>query len=257
MIDSHCHLADAAFADDVEAVVSRALAAGLTDGLCVLAMDEPDEWSRVTRVAALWPGLRFAVGIHPHQAGRFTAPAAESVATVRGAITGTPRACAVGEIGLDYHYDLSPRAVQRELFAAQAALAVEMELPVVVHTREAEADTRAILENARGLRGVLHCFTGTEQMARWAVDAGFHVSFAGIVTFANASALREVARDVPLDRLLVETDCPYLAPIPHRGQRNEPAYVMEVGRVIADLKQVTPAEFDQAVTENFVRLFGP
>ena len=258
MIDSHCHLADDAFADDLDQVVARARTAGLSTALCVLAMGEPAEAARVPRIASLWPAIRFAIGVHPHEAGRFTAPVEETVADVRRAIEATPRASALGEIGLDYHYDLSPRAVQRAVFRAQLALAAQMQLPVVVHTREAEADTVALLQEAGGtaLRGVLHCFTGTAGMARWAVRAGLHVSFAGVVTFRNADALRDTATEVPLERLLVETDCPYLAPVPFRGKRNEPALVVEVANTLARVKGVSVEDLDEAVTANFRALFG-
>ncbi len=259
MIDSHCHLADADFAADLPEVVARARAAGLSSALCVLAMDEADEWARAPRVAALWPAVRFAIGIHPHQAGQYReVPRPTAMAAVRRALEATPALSALGEIGLDYHYDLAPREVQRDIFEAQVILAGEMQLPVVVHTREAEADTIAILDRSarKPLAGVLHCFTGTAALARWAVDAGLHVSFAGIVTFQNAGELREVARDVPLDRLLVETDCPYLAPVPFRGKRNEPAHVAQVARTIAELKGIPVDTLDAAVTANFNRLFA-
>lgn len=210
-------------------------------------------------MAALWPSIRFALGIHPHQAARFVQSRPDVMAAVHGALARLPAIAAVGEIGLDYHYDFAPRDVQRDVFEAQVVLAGEMQLPIVVHTREAEADTVAILERSgpRPLAGVLHCFTGTAGMAEWAVHAGLYVSFAGIVTFPNARGLREVAAAVPLDRLLVETDCPYLAPVPWRGKRNEPAHVIEVARTIADLKGVDREEFDAAVTLNFEHLFRP
>jgi TatD DNase family protein len=256
LIDSHCHLADEAFAADLDDVIGRARRAGVSTALCVLAMDEPEEAARAPRVAALWPSIRFALGIHPHQAARFVQPRTEVMTAVRRALGGIPGIGALGEIGLDYHYDLAPRDVQREVFDAQVVLAGEMQLPIVVHTREAEVDTVAILERSgpRPLAGVLHCFTGTAELAGWAVDAGLYVSFAGIVTFPNAAELREVARTVPLDRLLVETDCPYLAPVPLRGTRNEPAYVIEVARTIADVKGVDREELDAAVSRNFERL---
>ncbi len=259
MIDSHCHLADEAFAPDLVEVIARARGDGLTTALCVLAMDEADEATRALRVAEFWPWIRFALGIHPHQAGQYAGrPLADTMASVRRRLEATPGIAALGEIGLDHHYDLAPRDVQREVFGAQVVLAGEMQLPIVVHTREAEAETIAILERsrARPLSGVLHCFTGTAEMARWAVDAGLHVSFAGIVTFPNARELREVVKSVPLDRLLVETDCPYLAPVPFRGKRNEPAHVVRVARTIADLKGIDIDAFDAAVTDNFERLFG-
>lgn len=239
-------------------MVARARGAGLSTALCVLAMDESDEAARAPRVAALWPSIRFALGIHPHQAGRFAGPLDQTISAVRGALEATSGIRAVGEIGLDYHYDFSPRDVQREVFRAQVVLAGEMQLPVVVHTREAEADTMALLEDAarKPLAGVLHCFTGTAQLARWALDVGLYVSFAGIVTFPNTRALREVAGSVPLDRLLVETDCPYLAPEPFRGSRNEPAHVIEVAETIARLQGMSVGELSDAVTANFRRLFG-
>lgn len=257
MIDSHCHLADDAFAQDLDEVVARARAAGLSCALCVVGVDEPEEIARVPRVAARWPAVKFATGIHPHEAGRF-ASIADASARVRRAVETTPRVSALGEIGLDYHYDFSPPVAQRAIFSAQVGLAGEMQLPVIVHTREAEADTVAVLDEARGkrLKGVLHCFTGTGDMARWAVAAGFSVSFAGVVTFRNAGALREVVREVPLDRLLVETDCPYLAPAPLRGKRNEPAFVVEVARVVAELKGLSLEQLDEIVTANFHALFG-
>ncbi|MGE5359668.1 MAG: TatD family hydrolase [Bacteroidales bacterium] len=257
MIDSHCHLADAAFEEDLEAVVARAHSAGVSDGLCVLAMDEVSEHARLPRIAAAWPALRFAVGIHPHQAGAFAGRVAGSVEAVKRLLVDTPGMRAVGEIGLDYHYDLAPRDVQREVFAAQVQMAGEMHRPVVVHTREAEEDTQAIMGRASELSGVLHCFTGSAAMADWAIEKGLYISFAGVVTFANAAALREVAARVPLDRMLVETDCPYLAPVPHRGRRNEPAYVVETARTVAELKGVAIEAFDRAMNENFRRLFRP
>ncbi len=258
MIDSHCHLADAAFAEDLELVVARARAAQLSSALCVLGMDVADEAARAGRITALWPAVRFAVGIHPHAAGRFASALDAAPARLRHAVAVLPRVCAVGEIGLDYHYNLSPPEVQRAIFRAQVVLAGEMHLPVVVHTREAEPDTVTVLEQAGGkdLRGVLHCFTGSAEMARWAVRAGFYVSFAGIVTFRNAGALREIAAGIPLDRLLVETDCPYLAPVPFRGTRNEPSLVVEVAKTIASIKRVSTEELDRAVTANFHALFG-
>jgi TatD DNase family protein len=258
VIDSHCHLADDAFGTDLEQVVARAQAAGLSTALCVLAMGEPEEAARVPRIASLWPTLRFAIGVHPHEAGRFADSIDATIAGVRRAIGSTARVAALGEVGLDYHYDLSPRDVQRAIFRAQVALAGEMRLPVVVHTREAEVDTVALMEEAGGarLRGVLHCFTGTAEMARWAVRSGLYVSFAGIVTFQNAGSLRQAAAEVPLERLLVETDCPYLAPVPFRGTRNEPAFVVEVAKTVARVKGVSLETLDEAVTANFHALFG-
>ena len=238
LIDSHCHLADEAFASDLEAVVDRARAAGVSSGLCVLEAADAAEAARARVLRELWPELRFAVGVHPHRAGEFAGRPAAAVTVVREAIAANPAARAVGEIGLDYHYALSPRETQVELFRHQVRLARELGWPVVIHTREAEADTFEILRNeGEGqIAGIFHCFTGDVVMARRALDLGFHVSFAGIVTFPRATELREAAKTVPVDRLLVETDCPYLAPVPHRGKRNEPAWVTHVVEALAEVR---------------------
>src|SRR5204862_6738264 len=166
---------------------------------------------------------------------------------------------ALGEVGLDYHYDYSPREVQRTVFRSQVRLARELKLPLVIHTREADRDTIDVLrdEGKGDLTGVLHCFSGTADLARAGLDLGFYLSFAGIVTFSGAAELRDTARLVPLDRLLTETDSPYLAPVPHRGKRNEPAFVSHVVATLAQLHSVDAAEMDQQTTANFHRLFRP
>jgi TatD DNase family protein len=163
-------------------------------------------------------------------------------------------AVAVGEIGLDYHYDFSPRAVQQAVFEAQVELAVARGLPVIIHTREATDDTMAVLQRARGVTGVMHCFTGTLDEARRALDLGFHISLSGIVTFPRADALRDVARFVPEDRLLVETDAPFLAPVPHRGRRNEPAWVVETVKAVAATRRVAATDLAVTVVRNFQML---
>ncbi len=259
MVDSHCHLADPAFAADLGDVVARAHAAGVSGGLCVLAAEDVVEAAQAERVARLWPALRFAVGVHPHQAQQFGGRLAELPECLRTAVASRPGVCAVGEIGLDYHYDLSPRDVQRAVFRAQVRLACEADWPVVIHTREADEDTVAILvEEGQGrLRGVFHCFSGSAVLARQALDLGFLVSFSGIVTFPKAASLREVAKMVPLDRLLVETDCPYLSPVPMRGKRNEPGWVVRVAETLAEVKGVAENALDRQVTANFDRLVGP
>ena len=257
MIDSHCHLAGEEFAADLDGVVARARDAGVTSALCILAAGDDGESARAATVAAAWPAVRFATGIHPHQAGDFAGRIDDAIETVRRALE-RHRACAVGEIGLDYHYDFSPRDVQHEIFRAQLSLAIERDLPVIIHTREATDDTfRLIVEAAPGrVRGVFHCFTGDEAMARRAAGVDFYVSFAGILTFPRAEALRAAASVVPLDRLLIETDSPYLAPVPHRGKRNEPAYVAEVLARLAACRGLPPVELDAQVTRNFAALFG-
>lgn len=247
MIDSHCHLADDVFAADAGDVVARAAAAGVEAAICILDATTGVELDRVDALRALWPALGFTVGVHPHRAGH-VGPDVD-VASMVGDLAERIGVCAIGEVGLDYHYDFSPRAVQLDVFAAQVRLARERSLPLVVHTREADADTVDVVERAGGgeVRGVFHCFTGDSALATRALALGFHLSFSGIVTFPRAEALRAVATDVPRDRVLIETDSPYLAPVPHRGRRNEPGYVGAVARTLAELWQV-PIEDVQART---------
>jgi TatD DNase family protein len=259
VIDSHCHLADDAFAGDLDEVVARARTAGLERTLVVLEAGNTREESQAERIAALWPEARFAVGVHPHQAQRFESDPERTAVIVRQQIDRIRQCCAVGEIGLDYHYDFSARDVQQTVFRAQVRLARELDRPIVVHTREADEDTLAILRDEGGgtLKGVLHCFTGSDALADAGVALGFYISFAGIVTFPKAGALRETARRVPLNRLLVETDSPFLAPVPHRGKRNEPAYVRQVVAALAELYGVSPDELARRTTANFHALFRP
>lgn len=257
MIDSHCHLAGEEFAADLDAVVSRARAAGLTGAVCMLAAGDEGEALRAQAVRAAWPEIRFAVGVHPHQAGEWHARIDDAVDLVRRRVQ-AEGASAVGEIGLDYHYDFAPRGVQQDLFAAQVRLACELGLPVVIHTREATDDTFRILREHGPdvLRGVFHCFTGHESMARAAGELGFHISFAGIVTFPRAVEIRQAARIVPADRILVETDSPYLAPVPFRGARNEPAHVVRVLEKLAEIRGEPLDVLARQVTANFQALFG-
>jgi TatD DNase family protein len=259
MIDSHCHLADEVFAPELEAVVERARAAGLERALVILAAGDEREAAQAGRVERLWPDIRVSIGVHPHTAHTFADAPERAGAAVRAQLAGTPAARAVGEIGLDYHYDFSPRDVQQQVFRVQVRLARELKLPVVIHTREADDDTVAILreEGAGDLRGVLHCFTGDQALARAGLDLGFYVSLSGIITFPKAVELRETARLVPLDRLLVETDSPYLAPVPHRGKRNEPAYVARVIATLADIHGVDAGDMARTTAANFHTLFRP
>lgn len=257
MLDSHCHLAGEEFAADLTEIVDRAYAAGVTAALCILASEDAAELARAKVVSAAWPAVRFATGVHPHQAGQFAGDIGRAVHTVEAACAACD-ACAIGEIGLDYHYDLSPRPVQQEIFRAQIRLARERHLPIIIHTREATDDTFRILEEEGGtaLRGVFHCFTGDQAMAGRALGLGFYLSYAGILTFPKAGDLREVARNTPIDRLLSETDAPYLAPVPYRGRRNEPAYVARVTETLAELHGVELAVMDAQISTNFNRLFG-
>lgn len=256
MIDTHCHIAGEEFVDDLAGVVARAQAAGLERAVVILAADDAVEVARAADVRAAWPSVRFATGIHPHAAGKYAGRAPESADITAGALDQVGDAVALGEIGLDYHYDFAPKEAQHDVFAAQVALAVARDLPVVIHTREAMADTAAILRSAgQGrARGVIHCFTGTAAEARQALDLDFYVSFAGILTFPRAGDLRDAAAIVPMDRLLVETDAPYLAPVPHRGKRNEPAWVTETLARLASVKGVTVETMAATVTENAARL---
>ncbi len=256
MIDSHCHLAGEEFAADLDAVVARAAGAGVTTAVCILGAGDAAESARAAVVRKAWPGVRFASGIHPHHAGEFAGEVNRAVDTVRKSVE-AEGACAIGEIGLDYHYDLSPRGVQQEIFRAQVATARELRLPIAIHTREATEDTFRILreEGAGDVCGVFHCFTGDSDMARAALELGFYLSFAGIVTFPRAAALREAAKLTPAGRLLGETDAPYLAPVPFRGRRNEPAHVARVYDALATVRDVTVEDLIEQVNANFGRLF--
>jgi TatD DNase family protein len=256
VIDTHCHLADEVFEPDLDSVIERARAAGLTSAICILAAGDEAEEARAIRVRELWPEAAFAVGVHPHQAHQCAGQPGRAESWIRRGAS-QERVCAVGEIGLDYHYDFSPRDVQQTVFAEQLACARAMNLPVVIHTREADADTFAMLAaEGAGVRGVFHCFTGGVERARRALDLGFHLSLAGIVTFPKATDLHEVAAFVPEDRFLIETDSPFLAPVPYRGKRNEPAWVAEVAQRLAVLRGVPGAVVVERTTENALQLFG-
>ena len=259
MIDSHCHIAGPEFAEDLSVVVGRARTAGLAHILVILAADDQPEMDQAARVSAAWDAIRFATGIHPHAAGKFAADPAAAAQVADAAIDTQPLTRALGEIGLDYHYDFAPRDVQQQVFREQIRLAKRRRLPIVIHTREAEEDTFRILgeESAQEIGGVFHCFTGDRAMARRALDIGFHISLAGIVTFPRALELKEVAKLVPIDRLLIETDSPFLAPVPHRGKRNEPANVVRVAEAIAELRGSDARSIGDAALHNFQRLFNP
>ena len=259
MIDSHCHIAGPEFTADLSDVIERAKNAGVAQALVILAADDETEIAQASNVAAQWPGVRFSIGIHPHAAGKFAANPADAAKATDTVIASQPLTRGLGEIGLDYHYDFAPRAVQQEVFREQIRLAKRRRLPIVIHTREAEEDTFRVLdeEHAHEVGGVFHCFTGDRAMARRVLDLGFHLSLAGIVTFPRASELKEVAKMVPLDRLLIETDSPFLAPVPHRGKRNEPANVVCVAETIASLRGADATAIGEAARVNFARLFQP
>ena len=259
MIDSHCHLADDTFAADLPEVVTRARSAGLERAFVILEAGNANEAAQAQRLLGLWPEARFAIGVHPHQAQQFSDSPAQAAERVREQFARTDAARAVGEIGLDYHYDFSPPDIQRAVFRRQLQLACALDRPIVIHTREADDDTVTALREEGGgrLRGVFHCFTGNRRLADAALELGFYISVAGIVTFPKAEELREVIRGVPLERLLVETDSPFLAPVPHRGKRNEPAHVARVVATVAELHATDAAAVARQTTANFHTLFRP
>jgi TatD DNase family protein len=256
-VDSHAHIDGEEFDADRDEVVARAREAGVRAILNVGTGDpRGGNFERAVSVAERYEGVYAAAGVHPHDARLYDE---EAERRLLGVLRGSRRVVALGEIGLDYHYDNSPREVQREVFARQLRLARAEGLPVIIHTREADGDTAEILGReleGSGAAGVMHCFGGGPALAETALALGFHISFAGNVTFKKADALRAVAATVPADRLLVETDCPFLAPVPHRGRRNEPAYVVETALFLAALRGVGHEELGRATAENFARLFG-
>ncbi len=249
-IDSHAHLDAAQFAGEVPLVVERARAAGVTDVVDIGT--DVDSSRAVVALAEAHAGLWAVIGVHPHHAQRFDALAPAALTE----LAAHPRVVGYGEIGLDYHYDFCPRDVQREAFARQLELAAALSLPIVIHCREAMADTLAVLD-AHGPRhaGVFHCFAGDADEARAVVARGFHVSFTGPITYPKGEDRRAAARAVPLDRLLVETDCPYLSPIPHRGKRNEPAFVVHTARALAQVHGLTEEELSRVTRANTLALF--
>jgi TatD DNase family protein len=248
--DSHAHLTLEAFEPDRDAVIARARDAGLEH--IVTISSSLGDAARCADLAARHGFIHFAAGLHPHEAKAWT----EEVARDLRDAAARPKAVAIGEIGLDYHYDLSPRDRQREVFRAQIALARDLRLPIVLHTREAWDDTFGILrdERAEEIGGIFHCFSGGPDEARRCLDLGFSLSFAGPVTFKNARPLQEAASFAPLDRILIETDAPFLTPHPHRGTRNEPAHVVLVARRIAAIRGIPAEEVGAAATRNLERV---
>lgn len=256
LVDSHCHLDFPQFDEDREAVLARAEQAGLRAILAIGVGQGPPELDAGLRMAALRPWIFATVGIHPHEAR--LADGAAFAGLER--LAREPKVLAIGEIGLDYHYDHSPRPVQRDVFVKQMQLAAGAAKPIIIHCREAWPDCLELLEKywrPSGLPGIFHCFSGDIEVARRGLAMGFYISFAGNLTFAKAVELRQVAAQLPLDRLLVETDAPYLAPVPHRGKRNEPAFVTEVARKLGEVHAVTPAQASEQTARNFFRLLMP
>lgn len=252
-VDSHCHLDDKRFADDLDAVLDRAAAAGVERILTIGTGDGPPGIDRAVRIAERYPQVFASVGVHPHDAAKVTPQTYDDLR----ALAAHPKVIAFGEIGLDYHYDFSPREVQREVFAEQLRIAREVKLPITIHTREAWDDTMSMLRETYSGPGVMHCFTGDPAQAREALALGLHLSYGGVLTFKTAANVRESARITPGDRLLIETDAPYLAPIPHRGKRNEPAMMIETARRLAEVRETTVEEIASLTTAGFDRLFQP
>ncbi len=252
LIDSHCHLDFPDFAGELDAVVERARTAGVERMITIGTRVE--KAARLAEIAERYDGVFFTVGTHPHEAA---SDAAADFAIMRR-FTGHAKCVGIGEAGLDYHYNYAPADVAQRVFRGQIALARELGLPIVIHTREAEDDTAAILKDEMGqgpFSALLHCFTSSRALAETALDLGLSISFSGVVTFKNSAELRAIARDAPLDRILVETDAPYLAPVPYRGKRNEPAFVTATARVVAEAKGIAPEALAAATRANTLRLF--
>jgi TatD DNase family protein len=253
MIDSHCHLDFTEYANDRADVLGRARAAGVSAFVCIGSGEDTGSARRAAALAALEPDVFAAVGVHPHDVATMSdADWVELDGLARAA-----RVVGVGETGLDYHYDRSPRDVQRLAYERFVALARAVGRPVISHVRDAHDDAVAILRRAGAAEvgGVIHCFTGGVPEARKYLDLGHHLSFSGILTFKNAQPIREAAAFAPLERILIETDAPFLAPIPHRGKRNEPAYIVETLRVLAEVRGADAAVVEAATAENTRRLF--
>jgi TatD DNase family protein len=253
LVDSHCHLDFPDFAADLDAIVERASAAGV--GRIVTISTRVRQFEKLLALAERFSNVYCSVGTHPHNAHEeLDITTDDLVARSRH-----PKVVAIGEAGLDYHYDFSPRDAQEEGFRRHIAAARETGLPLVIHSRACDADMARILTEETGkgaFPAILHCFTAGPELARTAIDLGLHISFTGILTFKRSDDLRAIAASLPADRIMVETDSPYLAPGKHRGKRNEPAYVTEIAKVLAETRGVTPEAMAALTTENFFRLFN-
>jgi TatD DNase family protein len=250
LVDSHCHLDFPDFAAERDAVIARARAAGVGSMLTICT--RLDQFDGVRSIAAAYDGIWCSVGAHPHEAADHAALCTDDLLM----LADHPKVVGIGETGLDFHYDLSPRDVQERVFRTHIAASRASGLPLIIHAREADREIAQILEEERPPPGVLHCFSSERALADTALELGFYVSISGIVTFRNAEELRGIVRDLPLDRLLVETDAPYLAPVPHRGKRNEPAFVAATAAAVAALKGVGPEQIAAVTRDNFYRLFA-
>jgi TatD DNase family protein len=253
LVDSHCHLEFPDFAADQGGVIGRARAAGVGHFLTICTRVR--RFDEILRVAEANNDVSCSLGTHPHSAEEETDVTTDEL--VR--LAQHPKVVAIGETGLDYYYDNSPRELQQEAFRRHLRAAIALDLPVIVHTRDADGDTARILREegqGTGLKGVIHCFSSSPQLAVDALDLGFYISFSGILTFKKAEELRETARNVPPDRMLVETDAPFLAPIPMRGKRNEPAFVVHTAKVLGEIHGLDAQALADRTTENFFTLFS-
>jgi TatD DNase family protein len=257
LVDSHCHLDDSKFDQDREETIQRARAAGVETMLAIGTGSGPPDLEVATRLAERYPFIYATVGVHPHDASKATEETFERLRALAEHPAEHSKVLAIGEIGLDYHYDFSPRDVQRAVFTRQLEIAAAAGKPIVIHTREAWADTLAVLREQWRGAGIMHCFTGGPREAEEALALGFHLSFGGVLTFPKADNVREAARITPPERLLVETDCPYLAPAPHRGKRNEPAFIAETVRRLAEVRGQSEEEIAALTTANFRSLCLP
>ena len=252
LIDSHCHLDFPEFADQVESVIERARQADIVQMVTICT--KVREFSRVLAIAEQNEHVFCSIGTHPHNAQEEQHIAPEEII----ARSRHPKVVAIGEAGLDYYYDNSPRDIQKMVFRRHIDVARQTGLPLVIHTREADEDTMLILEDEMqkgAFPALIHCFTASRKLAEKVLDLGLYISLSGVLTFKNAANLQEIAKELPLDRLFVETDAPFLTPVPHRGQTNEPAYTRHTAQKLADLKQCSLQEIANATTENFYRLF--
>ncbi|MEZ5691223.1 MAG: TatD family hydrolase [Rickettsiales bacterium] len=252
LIDSHCHLNFPEFKDDIGAVIARARDAGV--GVMQTICTKMSEFEDVYAIAEKYENIFCSVGVHPHESGK------QEIASIQDIIekTSCKKVIGIGETGLDYYYEYSDRQAQKTSFINHIEAARASGLPLIVHTRDAEEDTINILKNeiSKGyFKFLIHCFTSTKQLADISVELGGYISISGIITFKNAQAIRDAIIDVPLDRLLIETDSPFLAPVPHRGKRNEPSYVARVNKVLAEIRGISEEECAKITTENFFRLF--
>ncbi len=255
MIDSHCHLDSERFTEDLDAVIDRALAAGVERMMSIGTGDGPPDIEVAVRIADKYDAVYSTVGVHPHDASKYDDNVGERLAE----LLKHPKVLALGEIGLDYHYDHSPRDVQQSVFMEQMRIAADARLPIVIHTRDAWDDTFGLIERYwkdTALGGIMHCFSGGPAEARRSLDLGFHLSFAGIVTFPKSLDIQEAAKLCPAARMLIETDAPFLAPVPYRGKRNEPAFVAHTATKVAALRGTSVDEIVRVTTANFHALLG-